>query len=339
MRSSCSIFTSAVFGNLYTVLLEEKTLNCHARGKFRKEKITPLVGDFCYIDEENHYILEIEPRKNVLERPNIANMDFALIVTSVKLPDLSLKLLDKTLSLMLSNKIEPIICFTKLDLLNEEEEKQIEKIIHYYKDCEYKVVKNTELDKIKRLLSGKQIVVTGQTGAGKSTLLNILAGLDKPSKGKVCIDGTDIFNLSEEKRTLLRREKIGFVFQAYELLHSLTVIENIRLPELTKDAQYVEELLDALKIRQYEKSYPDQLSGGEQQRTAIARALVNHPPILFADEPTGNLDSRTERVVIDLLKSLAAKYGTSILLVTHNEELVRDADRVIRLEDGEIVNG
>ena len=186
---------------------------------------------------------------------------------------------------------------------------------------------------------GEFVAVLGRSGSGKSTLLNILAGLDKPSKGKVCIDGTDIFHLSEEKRTLLRREKIGFVFQAYELLHSLTVIENIRLPELTKDAQYVEELLDALKIRQYEKSYPDQLSGGEQQRTAIARALVNHPPILFADEPTGNLDSRTERVVIDLLKSLAAKYGTSILLVTHNEDLVRDADRVIRLEDGEIVNG
>ena len=186
---------------------------------------------------------------------------------------------------------------------------------------------------------GEFVAVLGRSGSGKSTLLNILAGLDKPSKGKVCIDGTDIFHLSEEKRTLLRREKIGFVFQAYELLHALTVTENIRLPELTKDAQYVEELLDALKIRQYEKSYPDQLSGGEQQRTAIARALVNHPPILFADEPTGNLDSRTERVVIDLLKSLAAKYGTSILLVTHNEELVRDADRVIRLEDGEIVNG
>ena len=186
---------------------------------------------------------------------------------------------------------------------------------------------------------GEFVTILGRSGSGKSTLLNILAGLDKPSEGKVYIDGTDIFHLSEEKRTLLRREKIGFIFQAYELLHSLTVIENIRLPELTKDAQYVEELLDALKIRQYEKSYPDQLSGGEQQRTAIARALVNHPPILFADEPTGNLDSRTERVVIDLLKSLAAKYGTSILLVTHNEELVRDADRVIRLEDGEIVNG
>lgn len=186
---------------------------------------------------------------------------------------------------------------------------------------------------------GEFVAVLGRSGSGKSTLLNILAGLDKPTEGKVYLDGTDIFHLSEEKRTLLRREKIGFVFQAYELLHSLTVIENIRLPELRKDADYVGELLDALKIRRYEKSYPDQLSGGEQQRTAIARALVNHPPILFADEPTGNLDSRTERVVIDLLKSLAARYETSILLVTHNEELVRDADRVIRLEDGEIVNG
>ena len=173
----------------------------------------------------------------------------------------------------------------------------------------------------------------------KSTLLNILAGLDKPSEGKVYIDGTDIFHLSEEKRTLLRREKIGFVFQAYELLHALTVTENIRLPELTKDADYMRELLDTLEIRQYEKSYPDQLSGGEQQRVSIARALINHPPILFADEPTGNLDSKTERTVIVLLKNLAEKYGTSILMVTHNEDLVKDADRVIRLEDGEIVNG
>ena len=186
---------------------------------------------------------------------------------------------------------------------------------------------------------GEFVAVLGRSGLGKSTLLNILAGLDRPSKGKVYIDGTDIFNLSEEKRTLLRREKIGFVFQAYELLHSLTVTENIRLPELESDTDYVRELLDALEIRKYEKCYPDQLSGGEQQRTAIARALINHPPILFADEPTGNLDSKTERIVIDLLKNLAAKYETSILIVTHNEDLVKDADRVIRLEDGEIVNG
>ena len=186
---------------------------------------------------------------------------------------------------------------------------------------------------------GEFVAILGRSGSGKSTLLNILAGLDKPSEGKVYIDGTDIFHLGEEKRTLLRREKIGFVFQAYELLYSLTVTENIRLPELIANADYVGELLDALGIRQYETCYPDQLSGGEQQRVAIARALVNHPSILFADEPTGNLDSKTERIVIDLLKNLAAKYGTSILMVTHNEDLVKDADCVIRLEDGEIVNG
>ena len=186
---------------------------------------------------------------------------------------------------------------------------------------------------------GEFVAILGRSGSGKSTLLNILAGLDKPSEGKVYIDGTDIFHLSEEKRTLLRRKKIGFVFQAYELLYSLTVTENIRLPELEANADYVGELLEALGIRQYETCYPDQLSGGEQQRVAIARALINHPLILFADEPTGNLDSKTERIVIDLLKNLAEKYGTSILMVTHNEDLVKDADRVIRLEDGEIVNG
>ena len=186
---------------------------------------------------------------------------------------------------------------------------------------------------------GEFVAVLGRSGSGKSTLLNILAGLDKPSEGKVYIDGTDIFHLSEEKRTLLRRKKIGFVFQAYELLYSLTVTENIRLPELEANADYVGELLEALGIRQYETCYPDQLSGGEQQRVAIARALINHPLILFADEPTGNLDSKTERIVVDLLKNLAEKYGTSILMVTHNEDLVKDADRVIRLEDGEIVNG
>ncbi len=186
---------------------------------------------------------------------------------------------------------------------------------------------------------GEFVAILGRSGSGKSTLLNILAGLDKPLEGKVYIDGTDIFHLSEEKRTLLRREKIGFVFQAYELLYSLTVTENIRLPELEANADYVGELLEALGIRQYETCYPDQLSGGEQQRVAIARALINHPLILFADEPTGNLDSKTERIVVDLLKNLAEKYGTSILMVTHNEDLVKDADRVIRLEDGEIVNG
>ena len=183
---------------------------------------------------------------------------------------------------------------------------------------------------------GEFVAVLGRSGSGKSTLLNIRAGLDRPSEGKVYIDGTDIFNLSEEKRTLLRREKIGFVFQAYELLHSLTVAENIRLPELIADADYAGELLDALEIRKYEKCYPDQLSGGEQQRTAIARALINHPPILFADEPTGNLDSRTSQEVVGLLQATGKKFHQTIVMITHNDEIAQIADRTIRIEDGRI---
>ena len=165
---------------------------------------------------------------------------------------------------------------------------------------------------------GEFIALLGRSGSGKSTLLHILAGLDCPTEGDVFIDGVSISGLTEEKRTLLRREKIGFIFQAYELLPSLTAIDNIRLPQLKPDEEYVKELLRMLEISRFEAFYPDQLSGGQQQRTAIARALVNHPSILLADEPTGNLDSKTERNVMKLLTSLAAAYGTSILLVTHN---------------------
>ena len=186
---------------------------------------------------------------------------------------------------------------------------------------------------------GEFIALLGRSGSGKSTLLNILAGLDSPTEGDVFIDGVSISGLTEEKRTLLRREKIGFIFQAYELLPSLTAIDNIRLPQLKPDEEYVKELLRMLEISRFEAFYPDQLSGGQQQRTAIARALVNHPSILLADEPTGNLDSKTERNVMKLLTSLAAAYGTSILLVTHNENLAKGADRILRLEDGEIVHG
>ena len=186
---------------------------------------------------------------------------------------------------------------------------------------------------------GEFIALLGRSGSGKSTLLHILAGLDCPTEGEVFIDGVSISGLTEEKRTLLRREKIGFIFQAYELLPSLTAVDNIRLPQLKPDEEYVKELLRMLEISRFEAFYPDQLSGGQQQRTAIARALVNHPSILLADEPTGNLDSKTERTVMKLLTSLAAAYGTSILLVTHNENLAKGADRILRLEDGEIIHG
>lgn len=186
---------------------------------------------------------------------------------------------------------------------------------------------------------GEFVIILGRSGSGKSTLLNIMAGLDEPTKGKVFVDGENISCLKEEKRTMLRRKKIGFIFQAYELLPALTVLDNIKLPQLKPDKGYLKELLRALEIEGYEKFYPDQLSGGQQQRVSIARALINHPSILLADEPTGNLDSKTERAVICLLKGLIKEYNTSIVLVTHNEKLAKDADRIIRLEDGGIING
>ena len=160
--------------NLYTVSCNEQTYDCHARGKFRKDKLTPLVGDIVEFDNENNYILDIKPRKNSLDRPSIANIDSALIITSVKKPDLSLNLLDKELVLIISNNIEPIIVFTKLDLLTKSEFKKIKNIMKYYTNIGIKVTTNRNLYKLKRYIKNKTLVLTGQTGAGKSSLLNKL---------------------------------------------------------------------------------------------------------------------------------------------------------------------
>lgn len=163
-----------ILSNLYTVKIADDYIDCRARGKFRNDGIIPLVGDYVKVDKENNYILEIYPRKNSLKRPMIANVDCALIVTSVKKPDLSLNLLDKLLSLSIMSNIKPIICLTKLDLLNKEEKKDINKIIKYYKNVGFKIIKNTEKFKLRMLLKNKLIVLAGQTGAGKSSLLNRL---------------------------------------------------------------------------------------------------------------------------------------------------------------------
>ncbi|MDD4548022.1 MAG: ribosome small subunit-dependent GTPase A, partial [Bacilli bacterium] len=163
-----------IISNLYTVDINSKKYDCRARGKFRKEEISPLVGDNVVVDIDNNYILDIEERKNELARPQIANVDYALIISSVKKPNLSLNLLDKQLAIIELNKIKPIIILTKLDLLNSKEKKEIKPIINYYKSIGYLVLKNTDKLKIKRLLKNKISVLTGQSGAGKSTLLNFL---------------------------------------------------------------------------------------------------------------------------------------------------------------------
>ncbi len=183
--------------------------------------------------------------------------------------------------------------------------------------------------------------IIGRSGSGKSTLLQILGGLDRPSGGKLYIEDKSIFDLSNNELCRLRRQRIGFVFQAYNLLEEHTVKENILMP-LHLDGrdiepEFLKELVEALEISDKLDRYPDQLSGGEQQRVAIARALASKPAILLADEPTGNLDPKTGDQVLRHLKALAARFHQTILLVTHDMEIAGMADRIIRLHNGEVI--
>ena len=187
---------------------------------------------------------------------------------------------------------------------------------------------------------GEFVAIVGTSGSGKSTLLNMMGGLDNPTSGSIRVKGKELSQMKDEQLTIFRRRNIGFVFQNYNLVPILNVYENIVLPvELdgdTVDQKFMMEVVGLLALDDKLNSMPNNLSGGQQQRVAIARALVNHPRILFADEPTGNLDSKTERIVMNLLKKLVKTYETGIVMVTHNEALVKDADEVIRLEDGGI---
>lgn len=191
--------------------------------------------------------------------------------------------------------------------------------------------------------NGEFVAVIGTSGSGKSTLLNLLGGLDTPTSGEVLVSGKKLFQMNEEARTIFRRRNIGFVFQNYNLVPVLNVYENIVLPiELdgTKvDTEYVKTILHTLGLEQKVQAMPNQLSGGQQQRVAIARALAAKPAILLADEPTGNLDSKTGMDVIALLKMTIQAFHQTIVMITHNEEIALMADRMIRIEDGKVVNG
>lgn len=191
--------------------------------------------------------------------------------------------------------------------------------------------------------NGEFVAVIGTSGSGKSTLLNLLGGLDTPTSGEVLVSGKKLFQMNEEARTIFRRRNIGFVFQNYNLVPVLNVYENIVLPielDSTKvDTEYVKTILHTLGLEQKVQAMPNQLSGGQQQRVAIARALAAKPAILLADEPTGNLDSKTGMDVIALLKMTSQAFHQTIVMITHNEEIALMADRMIRIEDGKVVNG
>ena len=191
--------------------------------------------------------------------------------------------------------------------------------------------------------NGEFVAVVGTSGSGKSTLLHMLGGLDRATSGKVYEDGKDIFALKDEELTIFRRRKIGFVFQSFNLVPVLSVYENIVLPlqldGKTVDNAFIGEIAEALGLKEKLNVLPNQLSGGQQQRVAIARALAAKPAILLADEPTGNLDSRTSQDVMGLLKTTSTKFAQTIVMITHNEEIAQLADRIIRIEDGRIVTG
>ena len=189
--------------------------------------------------------------------------------------------------------------------------------------------------------NGEFVAVVGTSGSGKSTLLHMLGGLDRPTGGTVMVDGKDIFTLKDEALTIFRRRKIGFVFQNYNLVPVLNVHENIVLPihldGAAVDTAYVDQIIQVLGLESKLQNLPNNLSGGQQQRVAIARALAAKPAIILADEPTGNLDSKTSQDVMSLLKVTSQKFSQTIVMITHNEEIAQMADRIIRIEDGRIV--
>ena len=188
---------------------------------------------------------------------------------------------------------------------------------------------------------GEFVAVVGTSGSGKSTLLHMLGGLDRPTSGSVTVDGKEIFSLKDEALTIFRRRKIGFVFQNYNLVPVLNVYENIVLPVqldgVSPDKDYIDSIIETLGIGSKLNNLPNNLSGGQQQRVAIARALASKPAIILADEPTGNLDSKTSQDVLGLLKVTGQKFAQTIVMITHNEEIAQLADRIIRIEDGKIV--
>lgn len=216
---------------------------------------------------------------------------------------------------------------------------KVENLKRYYKsnDVEVRALDGVSFDVEK----GEFISIIGASGSGKSTLLHLLGGLDYPTSGKVLIDDTDIYVLKDDERTIFRRRNIGFVFQAYNLLPMLNVYENIIIPfglDGDKvDKKYVDSVIDILEISDQKYKMPNELSGGQQQRVAIARALVTKPSLILADEPTGNLDSKSSSQVVYLLKKINKELGNTILMITHDDAVAQAAEKTLRIEDGRLV--
>ncbi len=193
-----------------------------------------------------------------------------------------------------------------------------------------------------RVEKGEFVAIVGASGSGKSTLLHILGGVDRPTEGKVYVDGEDVYELDENNLAIFRRRQVGLIYQFYNLIPILNVKENMTLPILLDhkkvDEKYLHELIETLDLQDRVTHLPNELSGGQQQRVSIGRALMNHPALLLADEPTGNLDSKASREIVELLKLSNRKYKQTIIMITHDHNLALNADRIITIDDGKIVS-
>ncbi len=189
---------------------------------------------------------------------------------------------------------------------------------------------------------GEFVAIVGSSGSGKSTLLHLIGGVDKPTSGKVFIEGKDVYSLNEENLAIFRRRQVGLIYQFYNLIPILNVVENITLPcdldGKKVDKQKIDEILKTLGLQHRQNNLPNELSGGQQQRVSIGRALINNPAIILADEPTGNLDSKSSDEIVELLKVSNKKYKQTIVMITHDLEIAKIADRIIKIEDGRIVS-
>lgn len=219
--------------------------------------------------------------------------------------------------------------------MNIVEMKNVTKI-YGEKENQVLALHNVNLD----IEKGSVVSVVGASGSGKSTLLNIMGGVDTPSDGTIFVDGKDITKYNDDELSIFRRRKVGFIFQAYHLIPVLTVEENIKMPVLLDhrkpDKEYINHIIELLGLSERRRHLPNQLSGGQQQRTAIARALANNPTLVLADEPTGALDSKNGQEVMDLLMKSVHDIGQTLVIITHNMDLAREADRIVKIKDGEI---
>lgn len=215
----------------------------------------------------------------------------------------------------------------------------IRDLVKHYNDGSsiVKAVDHVDLE----VQKGDFVAIVGKSGSGKSTLLNLIGGLDRPDSGQVIIDGKNVFRMKDEQLAVFRRQKIGFIFQNYNLIPSLNVWENVVLPigldNRRVNTAFVEDLLTTIGLNDRKKTLPSMLSGGQQQRVAIARAIAAEPAIILADEPTGNLDTKTELEVMSLLKKSVEKFGQTLIMITHDEGIAQTADHIVHLEDGRVI--